>query len=128
VALWRKIRTVEDPQWTARYHAADPRERAFGGRIEIRLADGRTIAAEKAVADAHPNGRAPWAWPDYVQKFAALAGDALGQDESARFLSLVRRLPDLPPDALLGLTPVLPAGAVLPAAPTGQGIFDHGLA
>jgi 2-methylcitrate dehydratase len=128
VALWRKIRTVEDPQWTARYHAADPRERAFGGRIEIRLADGRTIAGEKAVADAHPNGRAPWAWPDYVQKFAALAGDALGQDESARFLSLVRRSPDLPPDALLGLTPVLPAGAVLPAAPTGQGIFDHGLA
>jgi 2-methylcitrate dehydratase len=128
VALWRKIRTVEDPQWTARYHAADPRERAFGGRIEIRLADGRIIAAEKAVADAHPNGRAPWAWPDYAQKFATLAGDALGQDESDRFLSLVRRLPDLPPDALLGLTPTLPPGAVVPASPTGQGIFDHGLA
>jgi 2-methylcitrate dehydratase len=128
VALWRRIRTVEDAQWTARYHAADPRERAFGGRIEIRLADGRIIAGEKAVADAHPNGRAPWAWPDYAQKFGTLAGDALGQDESARFLSLVRRLPDLPPDALLGLTPVLPAGAVLPAAPTGEGIFDRGLA
>src|SRR6202022_3420828 len=101
VALWRKIRTVEDAQWNARYRAADPRERAFGGRIEIRLADGRVIAGEKAVADAHPNGRAPWAWPDHVGKFAALAREALGQRESDRFLTLVRHLPDVPPDALL---------------------------
>jgi 2-methylcitrate dehydratase len=128
VALWRKIRTVEDAEWNARYRAADPRERAFGGCIEIRFADGRVIAAEKAVADAHPSGRAPWAWPDYVRKFAGLAGDALGQGEAERFLTLVRGLPDVPPDALLGLTPVLPAGAVVPAAPTGQGIFDYGLA
>jgi 2-methylcitrate dehydratase len=127
VALWRKIRTVEDPQWNAHYRAADPRERAFGGRIAIRLADGRTVAGEKAVADAHPNGRAPWTWPDYVRKFMMLAGGALGEEEGARFLSLVRRLPDLPPAALIGLTPVLPEGAVAPAAPTGQGIFDHGL-
>jgi len=127
VALWRKIRTVEDPQWNARYRAADPRERAFGGRIDIRLADGRIVAGEKAVADAHPNGRAPWTWPDYVRKFMTLAGDAVGPEEGNRFLSLVRGLPDLPAAALIGLTPVLPAGAVAPAAPTGQGIFDHGL-
>src|SRR6202011_49084 len=126
VALWRKIRTVEDAQWNARYHESDPGKRAFGGRIEIRLADGRMIAGEKAVADAHPNGRAPWIWPDYVGKFAALAGEAVGQSESDRFLTLVRRLPDVPADALLGLTPVLPLGAVTPAAPTGQGIFDYG--
>jgi 2-methylcitrate dehydratase len=127
VALWRKIRTVEDPQWNARYRAADPRERAFGGRMEIRLADGRIVAGEKAVADAHPNGRAPWTWPDYVRKFMTLAGDALGPEESSRFLSLVRRLPEVSATALLGLTPVLPAGAVVPAVPTDQGIFDHGL-
>ena len=84
------------------------------------------ITGEKAVADAHPNGRAPWIWPDYLGKFAALAGEAVGQSESDRFLTLVRRLPDVPPDGLLGLTPVLPLGAVTPAAPTGQGIFDHG--
>jgi 2-methylcitrate dehydratase len=127
VALWRKIRTVEDAHWNARYRAADPRERAFGGRIAIRLADGRTVAAEKAVADAHPNGRTPWTWPDYVRKFDTLAGGPLGEEECTRFLSLVRRLPDLEPPALLGLTPVLPAGAVVPASPTGQGIFDRGL-
>ena len=126
VALWRKIRTVEDAQWNARYRASDPRERAFGGRIEIRLADGRVVTGEKAVADAHPNGRASWTWPNYVGKFAALAGEALGQRESDRFLTLVRRLPYVPPDALLGLTPVLPVGAVVPAAPTGEGIFDDG--
>jgi 2-methylcitrate dehydratase len=127
VALWRKIRTVEDAQWNARYRAADPRERAFGGRIEIRLADGRIVAGEKAVADAHPNGRAPWTWPDYVGKFSALAGAAVGQGESDRFLALVRQLPDVPTDALLGLTPVLPPGAVKPAKPTRKGIFDYGL-
>jgi len=128
VALWRNIRTVEDAEWNARYHERDPGKRAFGGRIEIRLADGRVIAGEKAVADAHPNGGAPWTWPDYVAKFAGLAGAAIGQSESDRFLTLVRRLPDVPPNALLGLTPVLPAGAVAPAAPTGRGIFDYGLA
>jgi 2-methylcitrate dehydratase len=127
VALWRKIRTVEDAGWNARYLAADPRERAFGGRVEIRLMDGRMIAGEKAVADAHPNGKAPWTWPDYVRKFAVLVGDAVGQGEADRFLTLVRRLPDVATDALLGLTPVLPEGAVVPAAPTGQGIFDYGL-
>jgi 2-methylcitrate dehydratase len=127
VVLWRKIRTVEDAHWNARYLAADPHERAFGGRIEIRLADGRVITAEKAVADAHPNGRAPWTWPDYVRKFAGLAGKALGQEESDRFFRLVRRLPDMSTDALLGLTPVLPPGAVVPTTPTGQGIFDHGV-
>jgi 2-methylcitrate dehydratase len=125
VALWQKIRTVEDPRWTERYHAANPSERAFGGRIEIRLSDGRTILGEKAVADAHPNGRAPWTWPDYLQKFAGLAGEALGEEERSRFVALVRRLPDLPAEALIGLTPVLPAGAVVPDVPTGQGIFDY---
>jgi len=125
VALWRKIRTVEDPVWTRRYHEPDPRERAFGGRISIRLQDGRVIAGEKAVADAHPNGSRPWRWPDYLDKFTALAGPHLGPSELARFPALVRRLPDLEPAELIGLTPVLPEGFVAPAAPTGQGIFDY---
>ena len=48
IALWRKIRTVEDPVWTARYHEPDPAKRAFGGRISIRMTDGSSIAGEKA--------------------------------------------------------------------------------
>src|SRR5262249_25210770 len=121
-------RTVEDAEWNARYHEPDAGKRAFGGRIEIRLADGRIVAGEKAVADAHPNGRAPWAWPDYARKFTALAGEAAGQGETDRFLTLMRRWRAGAPDALRGLTPVWPPGAVVPAGPTGQGIFDYGLA
>src|SRR5580765_5746673 len=35
VALWRKITTCEDAGWTQRYHSTDPKEKAFGGRVEI---------------------------------------------------------------------------------------------
>ena len=31
IALWRKVRTVEDPVWTARYHDPDPRGGRSGG-------------------------------------------------------------------------------------------------
>ncbi|HEX2891518.1 MAG TPA: MmgE/PrpD family protein, partial [Vineibacter terrae] len=54
VALWHKIRTVEDPAWTQRYHSPDPREKAFGGRVEVTLDDGSMITDEIAVADALP--------------------------------------------------------------------------
>jgi 2-methylcitrate dehydratase len=128
VALWRKIRTVEDPVWTARYHEPDPGKRAFGGRISIRLADGRIVAGELAVADAHPNGRRPWRWADYVGKFDRLAGDALVPTERNRFLAAIEALPRLAPAELDGLVPVLPAGAVVPSSPTGEGIFDYGAA
>ena len=40
VALWHKVTTVEDAEWTRRYHSNDPAEKAFGGRVEIELADG----------------------------------------------------------------------------------------
>ncbi len=43
VALWHKITTAEDAEWTRRYHSEDPNEKAFGGRVEIRLTDGSTI-------------------------------------------------------------------------------------
>ena len=33
VALWKKISTVEDKAWTARYHSIDPNVKAFGGRV-----------------------------------------------------------------------------------------------
>jgi hypothetical protein len=32
--LWHKIRTLEDPKWTKRYHSHDPKEQAFGGRVD----------------------------------------------------------------------------------------------
>ena len=124
IALWRRIRTVEDPVWTARYHEADPARRAFGGRLRVVLRDGRVVEAEKPVADAHPNGQHPWRIADYLGKFHGLTSDLLVAGEAARFLAAALRLADLSPAEITGLNPVLPPGAVQPDWPTGAGILD----
>jgi len=116
VALWNKVTTQEDAEWTRRYHSNDPAEKAFGGRVEIELADGTVIVDEIAVADAHPLGARPFAREQYVAKFRALAADVLAAEEIERFLGLVERLPDLAADELAGLT--ITAGS-LPAGPKG---------
>jgi 2-methylcitrate dehydratase len=95
IALWQKISTVEDPEWTRRYHDPDPARRAFGGRAEITLADGTTIADELAVADAHPAGSRPFAREQYLAKFRALAAGVIDPGVADRFLTAVTRLPDL---------------------------------
>ena len=46
VRLWHKIETTEDPEWTRRYHATDPNELSFGGRVEIFLRDGSKLVDE----------------------------------------------------------------------------------
>ncbi|MBK4217319.1 MmgE/PrpD family protein [Paracoccus caeni] len=125
--IWQKITTIEDPEWTRRYHEEDPDKRQFGGRIVIRLKDGTEIAGERGVADAHPNGKAPWGWPQYVGKLQTLVGDQLGAEALRVFTEAAHRLPDLSAGQLDLLIPSLPAGAVVPDAPTGLGIFDHGL-
>jgi len=95
IALWRKVRTVEDPEWSRRYLAEDPNDKAFGGRVEISLTNGASIVEMIAVPDAHPLGARPFARARYEEKFRALAGDALGTDELERFLGAVRHLPEL---------------------------------
>ena len=116
VALWRKVATAEDPEWTRRYHSTDPAEKAFGGRVEIDLADGTRVVDEIAVADAHPLGARPFARADYVAKFRHLAADVLDPAEIDRFLDVAERLPTLTPAALGGLT-ITATG--LPDAPRG---------
>lgn len=96
IALWRKIRTVEDPEWSRRYLADDRADKAFGGRVEITLRDGTSIVETIDVPDAHPLGARPFARAHYEQKLRTLAGDALGDEEIDRFLDTVRRLPELP--------------------------------
>src|SRR5689334_24656277 len=39
---------------------SDPAEKAFGGRVEIRLKNGKIISDELAVANAHPLGARPF--------------------------------------------------------------------
>ncbi len=120
VRLWHKIRTVEEPAWTARYHSVDPAVKAFGGRVTIRMADGREIADEMAVANAHTLGATPWQRADYLRKFRTLTEGLLDTSEAARFLDVAQRLPTLAADGLSGLTIALPAGT-LAIGP--QGIF-----
>jgi 2-methylcitrate dehydratase len=95
VELWRKISTVEDPEWTRRYHSMDPAERAFGARAEVTLMSGEVIYDELAVADAHPLGARPFRRPQYVQKFSELADGLVEPAEQRRFLSAVESLGDL---------------------------------
>ena len=104
VALWGKVTTTEDPEWTRRYHSTDAAEKAFGGRVEITLADGRVITDQIAVADAHPLGARPFARADYVAKFRSLAAEVLEEAEIERFLALADRLPELTAAELGGLT------------------------
>jgi 2-methylcitrate dehydratase len=122
VALWRKITTDEDAEWTRRYHSEDPNEKAFGGRVVITLADGSVVEDEIAVADAHPLGARPFAREDYVRKFRLLAEPVLAPDEIERFLDLAQRLPELTADEVLQLTIVAKPG-ILALAPAPKGLF-----
>lgn len=127
IALWHKISTVEDAEWTARYLDKDPSKRAFGGRLDIRFDDGTTLSRERAVADAHPNGARPWGWDDYAGKFTALTVKAISEDARNAFLAAAKSFERLERGRLSALIPAMPMGAVKPDRPTGEGIFDHGL-
>lgn len=123
VALWRKIRTVEDPAWTRRYHATDPAEKAFGARVEVTLEDDSRFDHEIAVADAHPLGAAPFGRDDYIAKFRALSDGLLPEHEDARFLNLAQRLAQLTREEVAALNPILPPGALINHERDDKGIF-----
>ncbi len=114
VELWQKIVTVEGEEWTRRYHATDPAEKAFGGRVVVELDDGETVVDEIALADAHPLGARPFGRPEYIAKFRRLAKGVISTEEQDRFLDVATRLPELAPDELGGLT-------LVPEWPLGTG-------
>ncbi|MGH7081687.1 MAG: MmgE/PrpD family protein [Acetobacteraceae bacterium] len=120
IALWHKIETREAAEWTARYHAADAKEKAFGGRVEIFLRDGRVIEDQLALANAHPLGRRPFARPDYIRKFRQLTAKLLAPAEAERFLAAVEELPHISAGGLRRLNLAVPAGALAEGRP---GIF-----
>ena len=120
VALWHKISTTEDKIWTQRYHAVDPAEKAFGGRVEIEFNNGSVLIDELAVANAHSLGAHPFERADYIRKFETLTDGIISPRESARFLEAVQELPDLPAGELDRLNVALPANAVQQGKP---GIF-----
>ena len=120
VALWHKMETCEDAEWTRRYHAKDPNELAFGGRVEITMTDGSKIVDELAVANAHPNGAKPFVRADYINKFRILTDGIITPAESARFVAAAERLPLLKAGELGALNVALPAGTLALSKP---GIF-----
>ena len=120
VELWQKVSTEEDPEWTRRYHSLDINEKAFGGSVEITLADGTVITDEIAVADAHPLGARPFGREQYINKFRTLATGLVEETEIERFLAAVERLPELTAGELEQLNITAAPGVIdLNAAPKG---------
>ncbi len=75
------------------------------------------------MADAHPLGRRPFARPQYVGKFRALADGIITQAEQDRFLGLIDRLPTLTPDELASLSFAVEPSRLGPLPR--RGIFDR---
>ncbi len=123
VRLWHRISTVEDADWTKRYHEPDPDRRAFGGRVEITLADGSVVSDEMAVANAHTQGARPFARTDYIRKFETLTEGLVSPGECRRFLDLVQDLPNLDAESVCGLNVVLDQAALINAERDTKGIF-----
>ncbi|HIY67482.1 MAG TPA: MmgE/PrpD family protein [Candidatus Agrococcus pullicola] len=121
VELWQKVTTVEDAEWTRRYHSLNISEKAFGGAVVITLDDGTEIRDEIAVADAHPLGARPFARDQYIEKFRTLAEGVLEPAEIERFLDVVQRLPELQSSELAELNIIAAPGA-LTSGPN-NGIF-----
>ena len=117
VALWHKIETTEDPEWTRRYRSADPNELSFGGRVEIFMRDGRKLEDEMAVANAHPLGAKPFGRDDYIRKFQTLTDGIVTARESARFLEAAQELPGMAAGELHRLNVALPAGTLVVGKP-----------
>jgi len=122
VRLWHKIQTVEDLGWTQRYHATDPAEKAFGGRLEVTFTDGTELVDEMAVANAHPFGARPFDRPQYIEKFKVLAEGIVPAAEQGRFLSAVQELSRLSASGLGELNLQVP-GDALSIAAKNEGIF-----
>lgn len=123
VALWQKIKTVEDKAWTRRYHSNNLNEKAFGGRVEITFEDGRKLTEEIAVADAHPLGARPFARANYIGKFQSLSENLLTCEEAERFIAATQRLGELRSGELGALNVSLPPGRLTCAIRDQRGIF-----
>lgn len=123
VELWRKISTVEDPEWTRRYHSPDPAEQAFGARAEITLKGDAVLVDEIRVADAHPLGARPFQREQYVAKFTALADCVIDDEEQQRFLSVAAELPGMAAGTLGALNPLVHPSVLDKAPQIPPGIF-----
>ena len=103
IELWQKIKTFEDKEWTQKYHDPDPNKKCFGGRVVIKMKDGKQIEDEISVADAHPNGNRPFKRSNYIAKFKSLTNGMIDAKESKRFIKDVENLRKLKSNELFKL-------------------------
>jgi len=103
VELWQKIKTFEDKEWTQKYHDPDPNKKCFGGRVVIKMNDGKQIEDEISVADAHPSGKRPFTRSNYIEKFNLLTDGAVDTKEAKRFIKDVENLRKLKSNELFKL-------------------------
>ena len=92
IELWQKIKTFEDKEWTKKYHDPDPNKKCFGGRVVIKMNDGKQIEDEISVADAHPSGKRPFTRSNYIEKFNSLTNGTVDTKEAKRFIKDVENL------------------------------------
>ncbi|MGX6508742.1 2-methylcitrate dehydratase PrpD [Rhodococcus sp. SJ-2] len=123
IALWNKISTAEDPEWTRRYHSTDPAEKAFGARAEVTLKNGEVIVDELAIADAHPLGARPFARTQYIEKFRILAEGVVAAAEQERFLEAAQRVAELKAGELNQLTFTVSDDVLARAPKLPKGLF-----
>ncbi|MDC0437508.1 MmgE/PrpD family protein [Pelagibacteraceae bacterium] len=122
IKLWRKIVTRENKKWTKKYHDKNPKKKCFGGKVIIKMRNGKTISEEINVADAHPAGKRPFGRNEYINKFRTLTDGIISKKESARFLKLVQNLRKLKAKDLKGLNiEVLPK--IKSKSKSSKGIF-----
>ncbi len=91
------------------------------GHLQVTFEDGSELVDELGIANAHPFGARPFGRAEYIKKFKTLTEEILDPSESARFLDLVQRLPNLSAEEVVQLNPVAPAGYLVEN--TAKGIF-----
>jgi len=94
VALWQKVKTVEDPEWSAAFEKPAPLDKAQGAKVVITYKDGTTLEDELRVANAHPRGATPWETEQYCTKFKQLADSLIKPKEIDRFLNYALSIPE----------------------------------
>ena len=92
IELWQKVKTFEDKEWTKKYHDPDPNKKCFGGRVVIKMNDGKQIEDEISVADAHPSGKRPFTRSNYIEKFNSLTNGTVDTKEAKRFIKDVENI------------------------------------
>ena len=95
VKLWRKIVTRENKKWTKKYHNKKTKKKCFGGKVIIKMQNGKTVTEEINVADAHPAGNRPFGRKEYINKFKTLTDGIISKKETTRFLNAVQDLKNL---------------------------------